>query len=45
MEFLNRLQQYGEIRPDLVSDDFYFYEHILKHPLLLWRAKQVKEGD
>jgi len=42
IEFLNRLQQYGEIKPELVSDDSYFCERILQHPLLHWRVKQAK---
>lgn len=44
IEFLNRLQQYGEIKAELVSDDGYFCERILQHPLLHWRVKQAKES-
>jgi predicted nucleotidyltransferase component of viral defense system len=43
IEFLTRLQQYKEIKPELISDDDEFCERILKHPLLNWRAKQPKE--
>lgn len=43
VEFLTRIQQHGELKPELVSDDSFFCERILKHPLLQWRVKQVKE--
>ncbi len=43
IEFLNRVQRHGELNPELVSDDSFFCERILQHPLLQWRIKQVKE--
>lgn len=41
IEFLDRLQGYGEIRPDLISRDSDLCERINQHPLLIWRAKHV----
>ena len=43
IEFLNRLQQYGEIKPDLISNDSYLCERVLQYPLLHWRVKQIKK--
>ncbi len=39
IEFLKVLQQHGEIRPELISDDVDFCERVKKHPLLHWRIK------
>jgi len=40
IEFLEQLQRYGEIRPELISDDRAFCERISQHPLLHWRKQQ-----
>lgn len=40
IEFLERLQEFGEIRPELLSNDTNFCQRVLEHPLLIWRAKQ-----
>jgi hypothetical protein len=39
-EFLERLQKYGEIRPDLISDDEEFCQRVVQHPSLIWRARR-----
>jgi predicted nucleotidyltransferase component of viral defense system len=41
IEFLERLQKFGEIRPELISDNTDFCQRVLQHPSLHWRAKQV----
>jgi predicted nucleotidyltransferase component of viral defense system len=43
IEFLEQLQKYGEIRPELISDDSIFCERVNRHPLLLWRKQQSKK--
>lgn len=40
IEFLERLRKFGEIKPDLISDDKEFCERLLHHPSLLWQAKK-----
>ncbi len=40
IEFLEKLQQHGEIKPELISNNVDFCERVKKHPLLHWRAKQ-----
>jgi predicted nucleotidyltransferase component of viral defense system len=42
IEFLERLQRFGEIHPELLSNEKSFCQRIQKHPLLIWRAKQAK---
>lgn len=39
IEFLDQLQQYGELRPELISDDSAFCERVSMHPLLHWRKQ------
>jgi predicted nucleotidyltransferase component of viral defense system len=41
IEFLECLQQSGEIRPELISDDSSLCQRVVQHPSLLWRAKQA----
>ena len=41
MEFLEQLQTHGEIRADLLSNDFGFCERVSQHPLLHWRRQQA----
>jgi predicted nucleotidyltransferase component of viral defense system len=41
MEFLEQLQTHGEIRVDLLSNDFDFCERVSQHPLLHWRKQQA----
>ena len=43
MEFLNALQDLGEIRPELLTDDAEFQTKISNHPMLRWKALNVKE--
>ncbi len=43
MEFLNALQDRGEIRPELLTDDAEFKARISNHPMLRWKAINVKE--
>lgn len=38
-EFLEQIQNYGKIRPELISDDEEFCNRVRVHPLLHWRAK------
>ncbi len=42
IEFLNALQKRGEIRADFLCSDKIFCERLTVHPLLLWRAQQLK---
>ncbi len=42
-EFLDRLLDYGEIVPSLLSDDEGFAERISQHPGLEWKAINVRE--
>ncbi len=41
-EFLDRLLDYGEIIPNLLSDDAQMTARILAHPLLQWKALNVQ---
>lgn len=43
IEFLSRLQQHGEIKPELISQDSELCDRILKHPLLRWRIMQLRK--
>jgi hypothetical protein len=42
IEFLSRIQQDGQIQPDLITNDSVLSERIKQHPLLQWRIKQRK---
>jgi predicted nucleotidyltransferase component of viral defense system len=41
IEFLERLQKFGEIKPELLTDNADFCERVKSHPLLHWRAQQL----
>jgi predicted nucleotidyltransferase component of viral defense system len=43
MEFLNLLLDKGEIVPSLLTSDTKLREHISRHPLLEWKALNVRE--
>ena len=43
IEFLDRLNERGEITPDLLTDDREMRELIGQHPGLLWKAVNVKK--
>jgi len=43
MEFLNRLLDRGEIHPELLTADEDLQDRIRKHPLLEWKALNVRE--
>jgi hypothetical protein len=43
MEFLNRVLDKGEITPELLTDDADLQDHIRLHPLLEWKAVNVRE--
>jgi len=42
VEFLERVNEHGEIRPDLLSTDPSIQERLLEHPALLWKARNVR---
>lgn len=42
-EFLDRLLEQGEIKPDLLTDDSQFANRIGDQPLLEWKAQNVRE--
>lgn len=43
IEFLEQIQRYKVIRPELISDDKEFCERVGLHPLLRWRTRQLAE--
>ena len=43
MEFLNHLLGKGEICPDLLTADKDLQDRIRRHPLLIWKAINVRE--
>ncbi len=43
LEFLDRLLEYGEIRPDLLTSDEELAARIRCHPLLEWKALNVRQ--
>jgi len=43
MEFLNRVLDKGEIIPELLTDDVDQQDRIRRHPLLEWKAVNVRE--
>ncbi len=43
LEFLNRVLDYGEIQPLLLTSDNNLAECIRHHPLLEWKAKNVRQ--
>jgi hypothetical protein len=43
MEFLNRLLDYGEIEPSLLTEDEALVERIRQHPMLHWKALNVRK--
>lgn len=42
-EFLDRLLDHGEIKPELLTNDTAMSDRIAKHPALHWKAKNVRE--
>ena len=42
-EFIERLNETGEIPPDLLTSDTEMQQLIARHPALLWKAKNVRE--
>ena len=42
-EFLNRLLDHGEIRPELITSDEALARRLLQHPALAWKAQNVKK--
>jgi hypothetical protein len=43
LDFLERINQHGEIRPDLLTNDSAMAERIAQHPQLLWKATNVRQ--
>ena len=43
MEFLKRLLDYGEIEPTLLTQDELLGERIRQHPMLQWKALNVRQ--
>jgi len=41
-EFLERINGQGEIQPDLVTDDPLMRERLVNYPMLLWKAKNIR---
>lgn len=41
IEFLEQLQRFGEIRPNLISDNEDFCQRVARHPSLQWRVKKI----
>lgn len=42
-EFLDRLLEYGEVRPDLLTSDAALADRLLRHPGISWRALNVRK--
>ena len=40
IEFLENVQKYSKIQPEIISSDALFCERIKSHPLLHWRGKR-----
>lgn len=43
IEFLTRLNEGGEIAPQLLTDDARLRNVLSRHPALLWKARSVRE--
>jgi hypothetical protein len=43
MDFLNRVLDEGEIAPELLTADKHLQDRIRRHPLLEWKAVNVRE--
>lgn len=43
LEFLNRILDHGEIQPELLTTDAALAARIRTHPLLLWKAQNVRK--
>jgi predicted nucleotidyltransferase component of viral defense system len=43
LEFLNHLLDEGEIKPSLLTDDIGLQDRIKRHPLLAWKALNVRQ--
>jgi hypothetical protein len=45
LNFLTNIIEHGEITPELITRDDRLIESIKKHPVLLWKAMNVKEHN
>ena len=43
IEFLDQLLDHGEIKPELLTDDVEMHKRIKAHPLLQWKALNVRQ--
>jgi hypothetical protein len=43
VEFLTRVNEHGEIVPELLTNDPALADRIRQHPQLLWKVSNVKE--
>lgn len=43
LEFLSRIVEKGEIEPGLITQDAELQKRIRQHPMLLWKAKNVRK--
>lgn len=43
-EFLDRLLDHGEIKPSVLTDDDMWADHMGRHPLLQWKALNVRRN-
>jgi len=43
LEFLDKILERGEIEPSMITDDIELQSRIKKHPMLLWKALNVRE--
>jgi predicted nucleotidyltransferase component of viral defense system len=43
IEFLNRILDHGEIQPELLTTDAAMIKRIKTHPLLMWKAQNVRQ--
>jgi predicted nucleotidyltransferase component of viral defense system len=43
IEFLDRLLDHGEIKPELLTPDYEFATQLRGHPALLWKAQNVRK--
>ena len=43
-EFLDRLLDHGEIKPSVLTDDKVWADHVGRHPLLQWKAPNVRRN-
>ena len=43
VEFLTRLNDHGEVVPDLLTDEAAMQQIVAEHPMLAWKAQNVRE--